>query len=639
MPLNSEQLGVIKQKKAQMSGIKVAEDVSRDEARRLLNLDNLEKTVKAQGQKAQSQTRLQETGEDIKQTFGDIKNTYNETKGKVQEIANAEIEGEQGKLRSFGQAAGTILGGASKAFGDVVKGIIKISGSQEEEQSLKSVSEKVISDIVQGAITKHERMKIEEPEKAAAVESLINNFKNLDNKTKRDVGALMGITQFAIDAATAGSTKKIVEFGAEKTADVVTDLAVRTGTTIAENIDNTINKVGDVVQDAYSKVKQSGVGQKTSELVERVPRAYDRVKEGLESAAMKAEKIKASPPAVQRAYKANLDEKIINTVVQADEPTKQAYKQMVDIAGESSDVLKIKKKPSSVAGEVAAKQYKLIEDRRKEIGKQMSEVTKKLSKEKVIEMEDGFKQIDDVLGSQDISIRYTRKGPKLNFSGSKFTPAERTRIQELYSLAVEGGNKLSPNQIRLKDQLFSKLQREARMEGIGDIMVETPEGVKSLFSVFRDIYSNKLDEVSPEIKELNKQYRQVRTLLDDIEGSITKGGNFEIVKGADPAIFAQTNLRRILSDAQSAGSYSEIVKKMDEFARELGYTGARADELILFAEELKKLFPDTIPKAGFAGGISTGVKSAAMDVFGKVLKTGTPDLKDQQKALIELLKN
>lgn len=586
-----------------------------------------------------AQSRIQETGQDIKQTFGALKNTYNQTKDKIQGIANAEVTGEQGKLRSFGQAFGTIAGGFSKALGDIVTGVIKVSGSTEEEQALKGTVEKVSSDIQEAVIRKHEKMKIEDPEKATAVEALINNFKNLDPKTKRDVEALLGITQFAIDAATAGTTKKIVEFGAEKTADIAKNLAVKAGTAVTEGVEGAINKTGDVIKDTYGKVRQSGVGQKTSELIERIPRTYNRAKEGLESAASKAEKIRTSPPAVQKAYKANLDEKIINTVVQADEPTKQAYKEMVDIAGESSDVLKIKKRPSSVAGEVAAKQYKLIEDRRKEIGKQMNEATKKLSKEKVVEMEDGFKQIDDILGSQDISIRYTKKGQKLNFSGSKFTPAERTRIQELYSLAVEGGNKLSPNQIRLKDQLFSKLQREARMEGIGDIMVETPEGTKSLFGIFRDIYSNKLDEVSPEIKELNKQYRQVRTLLDDIEGSITKGGNFEVVKGADPAIFAQTNLRRILSDAQSAGSYSEIVKKMDEFARELGYTGARADELILFAEELKKLFPDTIPKAGFAGGISTGVKSAAMDVFGKVLKTGTPDLKDQQKALIELLKN
>jgi hypothetical protein len=209
----------------------------------------------------------------------------------------------------------------------------------------------------------------------------------------------------------------------------------------------------------------------------------------------------------------------------------------------------------------------------------------------------------------------------------------------LYSLAVEGGNKLSPNQVHLKDQLFSKLQRESRMEGVGDIMVETAEGNKSLFNVFRDIYSNKLDEVFPEIKDLNKQYREIKTLLDDIEGSITKGGNFEVVKSTDPSVFAQTNLRRILSDAQSAGSYSEIVKKMDEFARTLGYEGAKADELILFAEELKKLYPDTISKTGFSGGISTGIKSATLDLIGGILKTGTPNLKDQQKALRELLKD
>jgi len=522
-------------------------------------------------------------GTALKERFGEVKKTFGET-------ARGEISPVETGVRLVGDVAGGV--------GDVVGAAL----SPQVEKLAQKEWAKPAFEALAGGMEKYEE------------------WKNSSELNRRTAEVLEGVVNIADLAGISAGAKATVKTTAKVAGKVAKEVA-------------------DTVGDVARGVKSTGIAQKTTELVERVPRVIGRAKESLGESKLKAGKIRESSPSVQKAYKANLDERIINTVVQADEPTKQAYKQMVDIAEESSDVLKIKKKPSSIAGDVASRQYKLIEKQRKNIGEQMNEATKKLSKDRSISMEDGFRQADDILGSQGIKINYTKKGAKLDFTGTKFTPSERTRIQELYSLAVEGGNKLSPNQVHLKDQLFSKLQRESRMEGVGDIMVETAEGNKSLFNVFRDIYSNKLDEVFPEIKDLNKQYREIKTLLDDIEGSITKGGNFEVVKSTDPSVFAQTNLRRILSDAQSAGSYSEIVKKMDEFARTLGYEGAKADELILFAEELKKLYPDTISKTGFSGGISTGIKSATLDLIGGILKTGTPNLKDQQKALRELLKD
>ena len=103
----------------------------------------------------------------------------------------------------------------------------------------------------------------------------------------------------------------------------------------------------------------------------------------------------------------------------------------------------------------------------------------------------------------------------------------------------------------------------------------------------------------------------------------------------DAAEFAQTNLRRILSDAQSASAYREILEEMDALSRTLGYKGARADDLIAFATEMRKLFPETIPPTGFSGGIRTGL----IDITQKVLEAGKPGIKDQQKALRELIQS
>jgi len=376
----------------------------------------------------------------------------------------------------------------------------------------------------------------------------------------------------------------------------------------------------------------SGTVQKGTEVLERIPRFIGRIREGVEQAAQKAERIETGTPAVQKAIKSELDERIINTVKQADQPTLNAYKEIVDIAENPSKTLKPKQRPEIVAGKAASEQYGLIEKQRKTIGVKIGEAVNKLSKSIVVPMQKSFSQLDNVLMENGIT---PIKG-KLNFRG-RFTPAERTRIQQLYTLARESGNSMTPRQIYDMDQLFSKLQRETRMEGIGDILVDVGGGERSsLFRVFRDVFTNTLDEVSPEdIRKLNRAYRNIVTLQDDIENTIIKQGKFETTKGVEAAEFAQTNLRRLDSDALSAADYRAIVDEMDAVARKLGYKGARADDLITFATEMRRLFPDIIPPTSFTGGIRTGIMDLAKDV----LTAGKPNQLDQQRALKKLIES
>lgn len=377
----------------------------------------------------------------------------------------------------------------------------------------------------------------------------------------------------------------------------------------------------------------SGIIQTGQELVDRVPRAASRVKENITEAGVRAEKIRTSSPAVKEAIKSNLDDRIINTVTQADEPTVKAFKDVLNIAEESSQTIGTKRQPSIVGGDLASQQFDIINSQKKSVGQKIGDLSKELSKTEKVNMQDEFKQMDNILSTQGIVPQYTKKGVKLNFTGSKYTPAERTKIQELYNLALEGGENLSPSIIREKDQLFSKLKRESNFEGIGDIIIETPEGSKSLFNVFRDIYSNKLDTVSPEMKVLNNEYRKLSQLTDDIENSIFKTPNFNVTKSVDPAEFAKVNLRRIFGESQSSPAFEAVADIMDKYSRGLGYKGASPKDVAEFAQEMRKLFPETIPKTGFSGGIKTGLG----DLIETVSKAGTPNYADKQKALRNLL--
>ena len=72
---------------------------------------------------------------------------------------------------------------------------------------------------------------------------------------------------------------------------------------------------------------------------------------------------------------------------------------------------------------------------------------------------------------------------------------------------------------------------------------------------------------------------------------------------------------------------------MDKYSRGLGYKGASPKDVAEFAQEMRKLFPETIPKTGFSGGIKTGLG----DLIETVSKAGTPNYADRQKALRNLL--
>lgn len=458
------------------------------------------------------------------------------------------------------------------------------------------------------------------------VKELIANadkLAQLHPELANDIMNIVSITTLGIG----GASEKIAKEGASKVASK----AINKGTKAIEDLSV---KASQVAKNA----SESGMIQGGKEILDRVPRAITRGKEAIQTAGERANLIKNSTPEVANAIKSNLDQGIIDTVQNADVITKNAYKEVLDIA-EKPGVGTAKKSPTIISGELASKQYDIISKQKDLIGKQIGDATKKLSKDKAVSMQDSFTQIDNTLANTGIAIEYTKRGPKLNFTGSKYTPAERTKIQELYSLATEGGDNLSPLQIREKDQLFSKLQRESKMEGIGNLIIDTPDGSKSLFSVFRDIYSSKLDTISSEIKSLNKQYHELANATDDIEDSILKTPNFNATKSTNQAEFAKVNLRRIFGEAGSSPAFQSVADMMDTLSRQLGYEGASPKEVAYFTELIRKLYPDIVPATGFQGGIKSAIKGGIPGMVSKVLETGAPGLKDQQKALRDLIES
>lgn len=391
--------------------------------------------------------------------------------------------------------------------------------------------------------------------------------------------------------------------------------------------------VKESAEQVVTKAKPIGEGVEAiaREFGTRAKRLGERTKGAFTESSERSKLIKESTPKVRSLIKNNVDPDIIDFATKADKVTKKGLKEIVDIARKSKG-LGIQERPGIVAGRAAESQYSLINKQKKNIGKKIGEAVSKLSKTERVDMGESFGKLKSQLQAEGVTF----KGGRLtnsSFNGTNFTPQQRSKITELWKLSTEKVRNVTPKDLWKKDNLFSKLQREARFEGVSDILIELPDGSKkNLFNVFRDVFRDTLDNVSPDgIRGLNKQYREYSLFVDDIENSIVKSGKFETGKGVDVSNFAQTNLRRIMSDAQSAGDFLAIARKMDVQARKLGFQGARPEDLISFSERMKDIYPKSTPPTGFRGGIGRGV----VDAVGTISEAGKANLGDKQKAIEE----
>ncbi len=183
------------------------------------------------------QSMFMETLDDFKQTGSALKNTYQKTQDKISNIASAEVAGEQGKLRSFGQTLGTVAGGISHSIGDVLTGAIKSVLPQAGEDAVKKGIEVIIQESAP-ILTQLDKAL------GRPVGTTIDAYNNLPEQSKRDVNALLGISEFAFDIAGAGVAKKAGKKAIDTGVDVTKKVAQKTGTTLKSAATNIKPAVG-----------------------------------------------------------------------------------------------------------------------------------------------------------------------------------------------------------------------------------------------------------------------------------------------------------------------------------------------------------------------------------------------------------
>lgn len=547
---------------------------------------------------------LSDIPSDLKEGFLGVGEDLYKRGEKVAEAGEARMRGEQGFVRTAFQQLGQVAGGVGDIVGRGVTTAGKLFTTQKAEDEISADVAKIAQDT--GIVDAYKKLQA---------------YKEANPGKGRDIDAGLGILELALDRFGIGKAAKLT--------DRVTDAAGTAVDTTKQTVRGAVDAVSDIKLPNVPNVAP-GLTQGAKDLAERVPRAISNVQEGIQDRALRAQRIADAPPAVRPAIKANVPDNTITLVTSSDAPTQRAMRQMLDVAesGERGA------RPSRVAGDAVARQYKIIDNKRKEVGKALEDAINDLP-DATVDMRLAYKQLDDVLAEN--GIRVTKDGA-LDFSQSSLPTQQRTAVQRLYGLTKEAGDTMDARMVHAKDRMFSAQKRtDMKTDMLDDIRINVNGESKSIYDTFRDIYRNQLDNLDDgRIRAINKDYAILRNTLDEADNSIFKTSRTRGIE-LDPEASAMVNLRRLEGDALSTPYFQEVAKRLDSTSRVLGYEGAKPSDLITFAEDLRAIYPDTVPKAGFQGSIRTAIKPGLLDIADKVVSAGAPGVKDQQKALRSMI--
>jgi len=172
-----------------------------------------------------------DTGSDIMQTGQGIANVAKETVGNIKESFAAQKAGEQTLGETIGQTVGQVAGGISGVGGEIVKGAVKVALPQEVEDATKQVLAKGIQ-VAGDLVGKYEQLKQNKPVLAGALSLALgkapdaaltakdmidgyNKIKETNPRMARNLDAILGIGELALDVVTLGAGKVGVTAGKE----------------------------------------------------------------------------------------------------------------------------------------------------------------------------------------------------------------------------------------------------------------------------------------------------------------------------------------------------------------------------------------------------------------------------------------
>lgn len=424
------------------------------------------------------------------------------------------------------------------------------------------------------------------------------------------------------------------------TGGASTGLADDTARTVAPAIRQSASEgVQEGVEKGTKNVTEtavSGIGESARNLGNRVTRSGQRIQEIVEKNAERASLRQNARPAVIKAIDDGLDINTITRIENAPPASKSAYRAVVEEA-EGANPLNAEK----VSGSYATEMYKIARNRQKEVGQSLGEARRALGSDPINPRvtNNHFRTFKETMTNNRMNFR---SDGTVDFSTQKFTDEEQAVISKIWERMAKNPNP-TPVDVDEMSQFLSKLQYQTNVtDKIGNVYIDVVDAKtgtmqpQSIFNYIRNTYDSMLEQIdtSGEIARLRKEYAQVKSVTDPIEGSWLNGLDLAKTTDEELADAMSLALRRLDGRAKSRTTYGQMYGALDKYARAHGYKGAdAADVSNFYMTTVEPLYKGTTPEASFRGGITGGIRS----VFENVFDLGKADVTDKQKALRGLL--
>ena len=402
---------------------------------------------------------------------------------------------------------------------------------------------------------------------------------------------------------------------------------------VSSNIDISNNSVDNSVANNLSETNNSSTYN-----------FYSQIKDPVKKKAVADNEI--------NAIRIGVPDKIRNDVKTYDPATLSLAQDMINQGESVGKTMRFENTPRDLAGKNFTETYgNFIEKPRRDIGKKINERVSALPK-KPIDITDSLSNLEDSLFNNGVAIIRGENGtPKLTLlPESSLTDQQFNIVKNLYERSILGGNAQTPLAIRNKDAFFSKARREAIADNVADLTYTKADGTTSnIYDDFKSVFSNKLAEVDPDLKQLLTDYAPYAQLRDLVEPQILGIKPSKQVSGQKLSDFyknAGLNLRKMTSNYNSANDLTKIVESVEELARQNGYKGASNIDANLFARELEKYFD--IKPSGSLGGmlddtaeqiLDTNLPTSKEGIVQKVLEVGKATRGDQAKAIKDYIES
>lgn len=563
----------------------------------------------------QKQGFVSDAVSDIKQIGTDSKQSVISRAGKVQDAIDAGVAGKQGSLRTTAQVIGQGAGVASDIIGNIFKGVVKAVLPQGAEDAVKSGITSVVTPIAESEVVKN----------------VISKYNSLDEKTKRDIDAALGVVSLTTDLAGAGVAKKGIT------------PVIETGLETVGRVGSRVVKIGeDVIPVAKSAVKNTknfatgikDVAEMTARGVSKIPgRVATNVAESKSvMEAIKQLPTKIAKTAVQNGVDIDDVKYLYQLPKQQKQPLKQLFTAVKDFTSGTS-----KTNPIEVVGKPIVQRINNLKSSLGTIGQKLGAVAETLgsvtTKEVYPEVFNALKKVPGLNG-----LKVTKNG-LLDFTDTVLTTAEtssdRKAIQQIFTDAIKAGT--GKQKHLLRQELFEVLGGK---KGARIALTETQD---KAYQAIRQGLSNVLDTKNSTYKLLNSQYSKVIRPLNEISRFMKLN---KFVGAGDDILNMNAGLlaRRLTSNAGSNPEIRNILRALDDATKQAGKTTLSVENLQDFYNVLDKYY-DIAAGTGLQKQVglgiekASGLKDALFQAVGSIAgKTDAVKMKAIEDAIIEALK-